>query len=75
MAAASLFKLTAYKDEYEVARLMTDPEAMAEARRVGGPGAKAAWRLHPPALRAPGHEPQGPGSSDRNLTRLEAAVS
>ena len=53
-AAAGLFKLTAYKDEYEVARLMTDPEAMAEARRVGGPGAKAAWRLHPPVLRALG---------------------
>ena len=53
-AAAGLFKLTAYKDEYEVARLMTDPEALAEARRVGGPGGKAAWRLHPPVLRALG---------------------
>ena len=52
--AVGLFKLAAYKNEYEVARLMTDPEALAEARRVGGPGAKAAWRLHPPALRALG---------------------
>ena len=53
-AAAGLFKLTAYKDEYEVARLMTDPEAMAEARRVAGRGGKVAWKLHPPVLRALG---------------------
>ena len=33
---------------------MTDPEALAEARRVGGPGTKTAWRLHPPVLRAMG---------------------
>ena len=52
-AAAGLYKLTAYKDEYEVARLMTDPEAMAEARLVAE-GGKVAWKLHPPVLRAMG---------------------
>src|SRR5262249_60086689 len=34
--AANLFKLTAYKDEYEVARLLLDDEALGEARRVAG---------------------------------------
>ncbi|MGI9623224.1 MAG: indolepyruvate ferredoxin oxidoreductase family protein [Acidimicrobiales bacterium] len=53
-AAANLFKLTAYKDEYEVARLMLDDEAMAEARTLAGEDGKIVWRLHPPMLRALG---------------------
>jgi indolepyruvate ferredoxin oxidoreductase len=52
--AASLYKLMAYKDEYEVARLMTDADAMAEARRLAGRGGRIVWRLHPPLLRALG---------------------
>lgn len=52
--AEQLFRLTAYKDEYEVARLMTDPDGLSAARIVGGEGAKLAWRLHPPILRAMG---------------------
>lgn len=52
--AAQLFKLMAYKDEYEVARLMTDSLAMAEARAVAGDGGRIAWKLHPPLLRAMG---------------------
>jgi indolepyruvate ferredoxin oxidoreductase len=52
--AANLFKLTAYKDEYEVARLMTDADALAAAREVAGRRGKIAWRLHPPLLRAMG---------------------
>jgi indolepyruvate ferredoxin oxidoreductase len=52
--AAGLYKLTAYKDEYEVARLMTSPEALAEAREVAGPNGSVAWKLHPPMMRALG---------------------
>jgi indolepyruvate ferredoxin oxidoreductase len=52
--AANLFKLTAYKDEYEVARLMTDADGLAAAREVAGRRGKIAWRLHPPLLRAMG---------------------
>jgi indolepyruvate ferredoxin oxidoreductase len=52
--AANLFKLMAYKDEYEVARLMTDADGLAAAREVAGGRGKIAWRLHPPLLRAMG---------------------
>ncbi len=52
--AAALFKLLAYKDEYEVARLMTDADATAAAREVAGARGRLAWRLHPPILRAMG---------------------
>jgi indolepyruvate ferredoxin oxidoreductase len=52
--AANLFKLTAYKDEYEVARLMTDADGLAAAREVAGRRGKIAWKLHPPLLRAMG---------------------
>ena len=51
--ARNLFKLTAYKDEYEVARLLTAPEAMAAVRAEGGSG-KVRFNLHPPTLRAMG---------------------
>jgi indolepyruvate ferredoxin oxidoreductase len=47
-------KLMAYKDEYEVARLLLMPEARAAYEAVGGAGTKVTWRLHPPMLRAMG---------------------
>ncbi|MBA3287276.1 MAG: indolepyruvate ferredoxin oxidoreductase family protein [Acidimicrobiia bacterium] len=47
-------KLMAYKDEYEVARLLLAPEARAAYEAVGGPGTKVTWRLHPPMLRSMG---------------------
>jgi indolepyruvate ferredoxin oxidoreductase len=52
--ARGLFKLMAYKDEYEVARLHLD--AVEQARRVGefGPDVKIQTLLHPPVLRAMG---------------------
>ncbi len=53
-AARYLYQLTAYKDEYEVARLLTAPSATAAAELVGGVGAKITWKLHPPMLRALG---------------------
>ena len=53
--ARGYFKLLAYKDEYEVARLMLDPAATAEARELAAAtGGRLAWRLHPPILRALG---------------------
>ncbi|NCG36549.1 MAG: indolepyruvate ferredoxin oxidoreductase family protein [Actinobacteria bacterium] len=51
-AARGLFKLLAYKDEYEVARLLLLPDPTVE--EVAGPSAKTAWKLHPPTLRALG---------------------
>ncbi len=54
-AAAGHFKLMAYKDEYEVARLMSDPEANAAARDLAASvGGTVSWSLHPPLLRALG---------------------
>jgi indolepyruvate ferredoxin oxidoreductase len=52
--ARNLHKLMAYKDEYEVARLLLLPESRAAYEAVGGSTTKVTWRLHPPALRAMG---------------------
>jgi indolepyruvate ferredoxin oxidoreductase len=52
--ARNLFKLTAYKDEYEVARLVIDP-ALDDALQAQFPdGGRVHYRLHPPVLRALG---------------------
>jgi indolepyruvate ferredoxin oxidoreductase len=54
--ATGLHRLTAYKDEYEVARLLTDPEfERALAAEVPG-GTRMRYRLHPPLLRALGRD-------------------
>ncbi|MAG03138.1 MAG: hypothetical protein CL406_00760 [Acidimicrobiaceae bacterium] len=52
--ARGLHKLTAYKDEYEVARLLSGSDSRAMIEVVGGQGAKATWHLHPPLLQALG---------------------
>lgn len=52
--ARNLYKLMAYKDEYEVARLSADPVFAAQVADQYGPDAKVAIRLHPPTLRALG---------------------
>ncbi len=53
--AAGLFKLAAYKDEYEVARLMLDQQGLAEASAIAAEtGGSVTYRLHPPMLRALG---------------------
>ncbi len=54
--ASGLYKLTAYKDEYEVARLMLDPEGLAEANQMAASGGSLSYKLHPPMLRALGME-------------------
>lgn len=48
------FKLLAYKDEYEVARLALDPEVKAGIKAEFGSQARISWKLHPPTLRALG---------------------
>jgi indolepyruvate ferredoxin oxidoreductase len=52
--ARQLFKLMAYKDEYEVARLSLDPALEAAVTAQFGAGARYHYRLHPPVLRALG---------------------
>jgi indolepyruvate ferredoxin oxidoreductase len=52
--ARNLFKLMAYKDEYEVARLHLDAYERARLRAELGEGARVWFNLHPPLLRALG---------------------
>jgi indolepyruvate ferredoxin oxidoreductase len=54
--ARNLYKLLAYKDEYEVARLHLDPAQEAAIREEFGEGARVALQLHPPLLREWGLE-------------------
>lgn len=54
--ARGLFKFTAYKDEYEVARMLVDPAFLDEVQGQVPGGRKLTYRLHPPALRALGRE-------------------
>ena len=56
--ADGLFKLMAYKDEYEVARLHLDLIERARLHAEFGEGARVKVLLHPPVLRATGDEPQ-----------------
>jgi indolepyruvate ferredoxin oxidoreductase len=52
--ARNLYKLMAYKDEYEVARLHLDGAVQAQLKARFGPQIRAYWHLHPPLLRALG---------------------
>ena len=52
--ARHLFKLMAYKDEYEVARLSLDPALEDMVTAQFGAGARYSYHLHPPVLRAIG---------------------
>ncbi|MGW6622061.1 indolepyruvate ferredoxin oxidoreductase family protein [Nocardia sp. NPDC055002] len=54
--AHSLFKLMAYKDEYEVARLLVDPAFRAMTGALVPGGVNLTFRLHPPVLRALGRK-------------------
>ncbi|NND75439.1 MAG: indolepyruvate ferredoxin oxidoreductase family protein [Ilumatobacter sp.] len=52
--ARNLHKLMAYKDEYEVARLLLADESTAGYQAIGGPDTTVTYHLHPPMLRALG---------------------
>ena len=52
--ARNLFKLMAYKDEYEVARLSLDPALENSIAAQFGARARVSYHLHPPILRAMG---------------------
>ncbi|MFF6995914.1 indolepyruvate ferredoxin oxidoreductase family protein [Streptomyces sp. NPDC008313] len=52
--ARCLYKLMAYKDEYEVARLALDPAVDEQITAAFGSGSRRSYLLHPPALRAAG---------------------
>jgi indolepyruvate ferredoxin oxidoreductase len=52
--ARYLYKLMAYKDEYEVARLSLDPAVAESIHDEFGPDARYGVMLHPPVLRAIG---------------------
>ena len=55
-AARHLFKLMAYKDEYEVARLALKSDIADRARKRFGPNAKVSYRLKPPTMKAVGYD-------------------
>lgn len=54
--ARNLYKLMAYKDEYEVARLTADAAFAAQIAGDFGEDATVSVRLHPPLLRAMGRK-------------------
>lgn len=54
--ARGLYKFTAYKDEYEVARRLTDPAFLDDVAAQLPDSANLTYRLHPPILRAMGRD-------------------
>ena len=52
----NFFKLIAYKDEYEVARMLTDPTFLASVHAQVPGGENLTFKLHPPMLKALGRK-------------------
>src|SRR5439155_14117770 len=71
-AARYLYKLMAYKDEYEVARLLVRPRFAALVSATFGRVRRERFHLHPPALRALGleHKLRIPAFAARPALRL-----
>jgi indolepyruvate ferredoxin oxidoreductase len=69
----NFFKLIAYKDEYEVARMLTDPEFVDSMRAQVPGGEKLTYKLHPPILKALGRKKKiGMGPRSHVALRLLA---
>lgn len=71
--ARQLYALTAYKDEYEVARLLTGPSSRALVEAAVPGAGDITFRLHPPLLRALGLE-RKVGISGMGQSALQALV-
>ena len=52
----NFFKLLAYKDEYEVARMLTDPAFLEAVKAQVPDGHNLTFKLHPPVLKALGRK-------------------
>jgi len=73
-AAKGLSKFTAYKDEYEVARLLTHPRFLAQVRAEFPAGENLTYKVHPPTLRALGRRKKiGLGPRSHVVLRALAA--
>lgn len=59
--AENLYRLMAYKDEYEVARLALDPDEKRKVTARFGADAKVMWKLRPPILTELGLFRKNPG--------------
>ena len=71
--ARGVAHLVAYKDEYEVARLLTRPELLDEVQAQVPGARKVTFNLHPPALRSMGMDRKLQlGASSRPLLKLMA---
>jgi len=55
-AAKMLYKVMAYKDEYEVARLALKSDIGERAKQRFGPDAKVSYQLKPPTLKTVGYD-------------------
>ena len=70
--AKNFFKLIAYKDEYEVARMLTDPAFVESVQSQVPGGEKLTYKLHPPMLKALGRKKKI-GMGPRSHFTLRAA--
>ncbi|MDT5019064.1 MAG: indolepyruvate ferredoxin oxidoreductase [Mycobacterium sp.] len=69
----NFFRLIAYKDEYEVARMLTNPDFLASVRAEVPGGANLTFKLHPPMLKAFGRKKKiGMGPRTHVLLRVLA---
>ncbi|ORJ92519.1 indolepyruvate ferredoxin oxidoreductase [Prescottella equi] len=71
--ATNLYKLIAYKDEYEVARLLTDHAAIAAVQDQVPGATDVTFQLHPPLLQAVGWKKKiGIGARSRPILQILA---